>query len=227
MSKIAYIRHLPRMVAGVVITLLLVGVCVFAVVQSPTRDGKIALAVIAVLAAVALVRIVRSGVVVTEDGLVIRNWWRSHTVPWWQIVGFFRPTRVVGTRTIGLNLVGDRRLSCPALQTLGGLPLVAAGTAGPAGRAAAFDSIRRPPRPARHRRCRVHPPTSLPTTWIERGGPESWGTPPIRQSAGRAGEAERVLVEFPRVPDDVVQCRPLWRPARARPAPCHCPRRCA
>ena len=120
MSKIAYIRHLPRMVAGGVITLLLVGVCVFAVVQSPTRDRKIALGVIAVLAAVVLVRIGRSGVVVTEDGLVIRNWWRSHTVPWRQIVGFSSADEDHQHRTVGLNLVGDRRLSCPALQTLGG-----------------------------------------------------------------------------------------------------------
>jgi PH (Pleckstrin Homology) domain-containing protein len=119
-TKIAYIRHLPRTIAGCLVVAALYGLCVFAVVSSPTTGGKVALGVLALIGVALMIRIIRAGVVVTEDGLVVRNWLRTHAVEWSRVDSFSPARDDLRHHTLGLVLADGRRLPCPAVQQLGG-----------------------------------------------------------------------------------------------------------
>ena len=118
------IREKPRTVAGVAAILAIYGVCLFSVIRQSSSDGVIGLVVLGVAAAVALVRIIRGGVLVTEDGIVIRNWVRSYPLPWSRISAFSPASDDKRNYTVGVLTTDGRRVSCSALRFLGGFSFV-------------------------------------------------------------------------------------------------------
>ena len=125
--NVAVIRGRSRTIAGCVTIVLLYGICAFAVIRKPSDGGVIALLVLGLIGAAAVIRIARAGVVITESGMVVRNWLRTRSVPWSAVVAFSPAADDDRNHSVGVWLTDGRRINCTALTFLGGFTL-----AGPA-----------------------------------------------------------------------------------------------
>ncbi|HKE64054.1 MAG TPA: PH domain-containing protein [Micromonosporaceae bacterium] len=97
----------------------LAAVAVFFVAGIPSAApvGQMILIVLAGLAVVAAVRMARSGVYVTEDGITVRDTLRTRQLGWRQIQEISAASDDQRFRTLGIVTTDGRRVRCYALST--------------------------------------------------------------------------------------------------------------
>ncbi len=113
-----HIRNWSRAIAGCVMLAVIFGLLCASVITRPDPGGYAGLAVAGAALAGFAVRIIRSGVVVDDEGLTVRNWLRTRRLAWSEIAGFSPAWDDKQHRRIGIALTGGGRVSCPALTNL-------------------------------------------------------------------------------------------------------------
>jgi len=98
---------------------VLAALAVFFVVGVPSAGtiGQVILIVLAGLAVVAAVRMARSGVYVTEDGITVRDTLRTRHLGWREIRDISPASDDQRFRTLGIVTADGTRIRCRALST--------------------------------------------------------------------------------------------------------------
>jgi hypothetical protein len=115
-----YIRNWGRTVCGLLVWLVVGAGVGRGLTTAPDHSTLVGVAFVELATLAALVRTFRAGVLVTDDRIVIRNFFRSYSVPWSQVVAFSPSWDDPQHHTVGVLTVDDRRISFSALRNMAG-----------------------------------------------------------------------------------------------------------
>lgn len=120
MQEPVYIRNWGRTITGLVVASAVAGFFSTGMFTDPSRDTVIGVTIVEALIVVAMVRTWRGGVLVTGEHIVIRNLFRTHSVPWSRVAAFSPAWDDPQHHTVGVHTLDGRRISCKTLRSMGG-----------------------------------------------------------------------------------------------------------
>ena len=120
MARAVYIRNWGRTISGLLAWLVVGAVFSRGLNTAQGLDTLVGVEFVEFVVGVALVRTFRAGVVVTDERIVVRNFFRSYSVRWSRVAAFSPSWDDPRHHTVGVLTVDERRISFSALRNMAG-----------------------------------------------------------------------------------------------------------